>query len=83
MVQQSYRRVAAPEGAARLPGVPSLIEQKLREVDVFAYKVLPGPGGMPAATVQRLYTKLHKPLADTAVRKCWRPIIKDNGITLG
>jgi len=71
-MQSGKVRVLAYGGKARtplLPGVPTLIEENVREVEVFAFQGLLGPAGMPAATVQRLNAELNKALADTAVLK--------------
>ena len=57
------------ERSALLSGVPTLIEEKVREVEVFAFQGLLGPAGMPTATVQRLNSELNKALANTAVLK--------------
>ena len=57
------------ERSALLPGVPTLIEQNVREVEVFAFQGLLGPAGMPPATVQRLNAELNKALANTTVLK--------------
>jgi len=57
------------ERSALLPGVPTLIEENVREVEVFAFQGLLGPAGMPAATVQRLNAELNKALANTTVLK--------------
>ncbi len=57
------------ERSALLPGVPTLIEENVREVEVFAFQGLLGPAGMPAATVQRLNAELNKALSNTTVLK--------------
>jgi tripartite-type tricarboxylate transporter receptor subunit TctC len=57
------------ERTALLPGVPTLIEENVREVEVFAFQGLLGPAGMPPATVQRLNAELNKSLANTTVLK--------------
>jgi len=57
------------ERSALLPGVPTLIEENVREVEVFAFQGLLGPAGMPAATVQRLNAELNKALANSTVLK--------------
>ena len=57
------------ERSALLPGVPTLIEENVREVEVFAFQGLLGPAGMPPATVQRLNAELNKALANTTVLK--------------
>jgi tripartite-type tricarboxylate transporter receptor subunit TctC len=57
------------ERSALLPGVPTLVEEGVREVEVFAFQGLLGPAGMAPAAVQRLNTELNKALADTAVLK--------------
>ena len=65
-------RVLAFGGKARtplLPGVPTLIEEGVRDVEVFAFQGLVGPAGMPAAVVQKFNGDLNKALADTAVLK--------------
>jgi len=64
--------VLACGGRARTPlppRVPTLIEENVREVEVFAFQGLLGPAGMPAAAVQRLNGELNKALGDTAVLK--------------
>ena len=71
-MQSGKVRVLAYGGKARtplLPGVPTFIEEKLSDVEVFAFQGLVGPAGMPAATVQRLNAELNKALGDTAVLK--------------
>jgi tripartite-type tricarboxylate transporter receptor subunit TctC len=71
-MQSGKLRVLAYGGTARtplLPGVPTLIEEKLSDVEVFAFQGLLGPAGMPAAVVQRLNGALNHALADTAVLK--------------
>jgi tripartite-type tricarboxylate transporter receptor subunit TctC len=57
------------ERSALLPGVPTLIEENVRDVEVFAFQGLLGPAGMPAATLQRLNAELNKALANTTVLK--------------
>ena len=52
-----------------LPGVPTLIEENVREVEVFAFQGLLGPAGIAPATVQRLNAELNKALSDTTVLK--------------
>jgi tripartite-type tricarboxylate transporter receptor subunit TctC len=72
IMQSGKVRVLAYGGKARtplLPGVPTLIEENVREVEVFAFQGLLGPAGMPAATVQRLNGELNKALANTTVLK--------------
>ena len=49
--------------------MPTLIEENVREVEVFAFQGLLGPAGLPPATVQRLNGELNKALADTTVLK--------------
>ena len=49
--------------------MPTLIEENVREVEVFAFQGLLGPAGMPPATVQRLNAELNKALASTTVLK--------------
>ena len=71
-MQSGKVRVLAYGGKARtplLPGVPTLIEENVREVEVFAFQGLLGPAGMAPATVQRLNAELNKALGDTAVLK--------------
>ena len=65
-------RVLAFGGRARtplLPGVPALIEEGVRDVEVFAFQGLLGPAGLPAATLQRLNAERNKALANSAVLK--------------
>ena len=65
-------RVLAYGGRTRtplLPGVPTLLEENVREVEVFAFQGLLGPAGMAPAVVQRLNAELNKALGDTAVLK--------------
>ena len=72
MMQSGKVRVLAFGGKARtplLPGVPTLIEEGVRDVEVFAFQGLLGPANMPAAAVQRLNTELNKALANTTVLK--------------
>jgi len=72
IMQSGKVRVLAYGGKARtplLPGVPTLIEENVREVEVFAFQGLLGPAGMAPATVQRLNAELNKALADTTVLK--------------
>jgi tripartite-type tricarboxylate transporter receptor subunit TctC len=57
------------ERSALLPGVPTLIEENVREVEVFAFQGLLGPAGMAPANVQRLNAELNKALANTTVLK--------------
>ena len=57
------------ERSALLPGVPTLIEENVRDVEVFAFQGLLGPAGMQPATVQRLNAELNKALANTTVLK--------------
>jgi len=71
-IQSGKVRAIAYGGKERtnlLPGVPTLIEENVREVEVFAFQGLLGPAGMPAATVQRLNAELNKALANTTVLK--------------
>lgn len=70
VMQSGKLRVLAYGGKARtplLPGVPTLIEEKLDDVEVFAFQGLVGPAGMPPAVVQRLNAELNQALANTAV----------------
>lgn len=65
-------RVIAYGGRARtplLPGVPTLVEEGVPDVEVFAFQGLLGPAGVPAASVQRLNAELNKALANTTVLK--------------
>jgi tripartite-type tricarboxylate transporter receptor subunit TctC len=71
-IQSGKVRAIAYGGAERtalLPGVPTLIEENVREVEVFAFQGLLGPAGMAPATVQRLNGELNKALANTSVLK--------------
>jgi len=71
-MQSGRVRVLAFGGKARSPlltGVPTLIEENVRDVEVFAFQGLLGPANMPAATVQRLNSELNKALANTTVLK--------------
>ena len=71
-MQSGKVRVIAYGGKARtplLPGVPTLIEENVRDVEVFAFQGLLGPAGMAPANVLRLNAELNKALADTAVLK--------------
>lgn len=71
-MQAGKVRVIAYGGKARtplLPGVPTLIEENVRDVEVFAFQGLLGPAGMAPANVLRLNAELNKALADTAVLK--------------
>ncbi len=72
IMQSGKVRVLAYGGKTRtplLPGVPTLIEEKVRDVEVFAFQGLLGPAGMAPATVQRLNSELNNALADTTVLK--------------
>jgi len=72
IMQSGKVRVLAYGGKARtplLPGVPTLIEENVRDVEVFAFQGLLGPAGMQPATVQRLNAELNKALANTTVLK--------------
>jgi tripartite-type tricarboxylate transporter receptor subunit TctC len=53
--------------SAVLPDVPTLAEEGVRDVDVFAFQGMVGPAGMPPAIVARLNQELNKALADPAV----------------
>jgi tripartite-type tricarboxylate transporter receptor subunit TctC len=66
-----YRSAAyhVSQSPALRPGVPTLIEQNVREVEVFALQCLLGPAGIAAATVQRLNAELNRELANTTVLK--------------
>lgn len=71
-MQSGKVRVLAFGGRARtplLPGVPTLIEEGVRDVEVFAFQGLLGPAGLPAATLQRLNAELNKALANSVVLK--------------
>jgi tripartite-type tricarboxylate transporter receptor subunit TctC len=71
-IQSGKVRALAYGGKERttlLPGVPTLIEENVREVEVFAFQGLLGPAGMAPATVQRLNAELNKALANTTVLK--------------
>jgi tripartite-type tricarboxylate transporter receptor subunit TctC len=71
-MQSGKVRVLAYGGKTRtalLPGVPTLIEENVRDVEVFAFQGLLGPAGMQAAAVQRLNDELNKALANTTVLK--------------
>lgn len=70
VMQSGKLRVLAYGGKARtplLPGVPTLVEEKLSDVEVFAFQGLLGPAGMQPAVVQRLNVELNEALANTAV----------------
>lgn len=70
VMQSGKLRVLAYGGKARtplLPGVPTLIEEKLPDVEVFAFQGLLGPAGMAPAVVQRLNGELNKALGNSAV----------------
>ena len=72
VMQSGKVRVLAYGGRTRtplLPGVPTLIEENVRDVEVFAFQGLLGPAGMPPATVQQLNAELNKALGNTAVLK--------------
>ena len=72
IMQSGKVRVLAYGGKTRtplLPGVPTLIEEKVRDVEVFAFQGLLGPAGMAPATVQRVNSELNNALADTTVLK--------------
>ena len=72
IMQSGKVRVIAYGGKARtplLPGVPTLAEEQVRDVEVFAFQGLLGPAGMAPAAVQRLNAELNKALADSAVLK--------------
>jgi tripartite-type tricarboxylate transporter receptor subunit TctC len=71
-MQGNRVRVLAFGGRQRtplLPGVPTLIEEGIRDVEVFAFQGLLGPAGLPPAVVQRLNGELNKALANTTVLK--------------
>lgn len=71
-MQSGKLRVLAFGGKARSPlltGVPTLIEENVRDVEVFAFQGLLGPANMPTATVQRLNGELNKALVNTTVLK--------------
>src|SRR5262249_14068146 len=71
-IQGGKARVLAVGGKARtpvLPGVPTLVEEGVRDAEVFAFQGLLGPAGLPAATVQRWNAELNRTLADKAVLK--------------
>ena len=71
-MQSGKVRVLAFGGRARtplLPGVPTLIEEGVRDVEVFAFQGLLGPACLPAATLQRLNAELNKALANSVVLK--------------
>lgn len=71
-MQAGKVRVLAYGGKARtplLPGVPTLIEEGVTDVEVFAFQGLLGPAGLPPATIQRINAELNKALANTAVLK--------------
>ena len=72
VMQSGKLRVLAYGGKTRtplLPSVPTLIEEKLSDVEVFAFQGLLGPAGMAAAVVQRLNGELNKALGNSAVLK--------------
>jgi tripartite-type tricarboxylate transporter receptor subunit TctC len=71
-MQAGKVRVLAYGGKARtplLPGVPTLIEEGVTDVEVFAFQGLLGPAGLPPATIQRINAELNKALANTTVLK--------------
>lgn len=71
-MQSGKVRVLAFGGRARtplLPGVPTLAEEGVADVEVFAFQGLLGPAGLPAAQVQRLNAALNRALGNTAVLK--------------
>ena len=71
-IQSAKVRAIACGGKGRtapLPGVPTLIEENVREVEVFAFQGLLGPEGVQPATVQRLKGEMNKVLANTTELK--------------
>ena len=52
-----------------LPNVPTLAEEGVADVDVFAFQGMVGPAGLPPAVVTRLNQELNKALNDPAVVK--------------
>ena len=61
--------IGTSKRSAVLPEVPTLAEEGVKDVDVFAFQGMVGPAGMPAAIVTRLNQELNKALADPAVVK--------------
>ncbi|HYS13484.1 MAG TPA: tripartite tricarboxylate transporter substrate binding protein, partial [Burkholderiaceae bacterium] len=71
-IQSNKLRVLAIGTSKRspvLPDVPTLAEQGVIDVDVFAFQGLVGPAGLPAAIVTRLNQELNKALNNPAVVK--------------
>jgi tripartite-type tricarboxylate transporter receptor subunit TctC len=71
-MQSGRVRVLAFGGRQRtplLPGAPTLIEEGVKDVEVFAFQGLLGPAGLPPAVVQRVNAELNRALANTAVLK--------------
>ncbi len=72
MMQTGKVRVLAMGSAKRarqLPDVPTLAEQGVADVEVFAFQGLLGPAGLPAPVVERLNAELNRALAAPAVTK--------------
>ena len=61
--------VAAPKRLAALPEVPTLAEQGVTEVEVFAWQGMVVPAGTPPDAVTRLSAELQKALAVPEVAK--------------
>ena len=71
-IQSNKVRVLAIGTSKRspvLPDVPTLAEQGVPDVDVFAFQGLVGPAGLPPAVVTRLNRELNKALNDPSVVK--------------
>jgi tripartite-type tricarboxylate transporter receptor subunit TctC len=72
LMQSGKVRVLAFGGRARsplLPGIPTLMDEGVTDAEVFAFQGLLGPGGMPAAAVQKINGELNKALANATVLK--------------
>ena len=61
--------IGASQRASTLPGVPTLAEAGVPDVEVFAFQGLLGPAGLPDAVTARLNSELNKALASAAVQK--------------
>jgi tripartite-type tricarboxylate transporter receptor subunit TctC len=60
--------VTTRDGAAQLPGVPTVMASGLTDYDISVWYMLQGPAGLPDAVAQRWSAALGRALADPVVR---------------
>jgi tripartite-type tricarboxylate transporter receptor subunit TctC len=63
--------VASPQRVAALPGVPTLLEQGIKNIDLLGFVAWYGPAGMRPEVVNRLNVAIQSALAQADVKKLY------------